>query len=115
LTDTAELDALESREGGGGWSAKVGARGDCRREEGRERTAGGLFLGEGSTAESVGVSLLATTEAFKRLYKLLKPPWTNSIVFASLDDAGKGGAVRSSKVVKALERDAVACKTWRAS
>lgn len=37
------------------------------------------------------------------------------MVFVSLEEAGKGGAVRSSKVVRALERDAVACIWWSAS
>lgn len=91
LLDTAELEALESREGGRGCSGKLGARGDCRRDEGRETTTGevaataeGLLTSleealAGSfclSRDSADVSLellllvgtaLAPTEAFKRL------------------------------------------------
>lgn len=133
FVEAAESDTLESREGGGGWSGKAGARGDCSLEEGIETMTGeetavpaGLLVRAGlvvtllfgpspttiaSSEWSMPVSLLAPTEALKRLYRPLRPLCTISKLLASfVVDAG-GGDVRSSKVVKASERDAVAC-SW---
>lgn len=88
FTDSAELEALESREGGRGFSAeKAGARGDCRRDEGRESTAGELAVTRDGLRASLGalagdlcffqassgascggsLVLLAPTEALRRL------------------------------------------------
>lgn len=136
FADTAELDMFESREGGGGsgWSGNVGASGDCSLEEGTETTTGedtevpaGLLLRAGfvvalffgaapmaapSSSCSMPWSLLTPTEALRRLYRPLRPLCTMSKLLTSfVVDAG-GGEVRSSKVVKASERDAVACIWW---
>ena len=134
LIDTAEAEMLESREGGGGWSEKVGASGDCSLEDDTETITGevmavpaGLFVGGGfvaglllgpvpaatlSSEWSMNWSLLAPTEAFSRLYSPLRPPCIISKLLASLVADAGGGEVRSSKVVKASERDAVAWIWW---
>lgn len=57
-------------------------------------------------------SLLPPTEAFSLLYRPLRPLWTISKLLASFAVEAGGGEVRSSKVVKASERDAVACIWW---
>jgi hypothetical protein len=129
---TAEMEMMESREGGGGGSGKAGASGDCNLEEGTETTTGedtavpaGLFGGAGfltawflaptrapASKGSGPCSLLPPTEAFKRLYRPLRPLWTISKLLASLVMAAGGGDVRSSKVVRPEERDAAACSWW---
>ena len=53
----AEAEVLESREGGGAWSEKVGASGDCRRDEGTETTTGD------ETAVATGLLMVAPTVA----------------------------------------------------
>ena len=66
-----------------------------------------------SSRWSVAGSLLPPTEAFNLLYRPLKPLCTISKLLTSLAVEAGGGEVRSSKVVKASERDAVACIWWR--
>ena len=95
FADITELDVFESREGGGGWSEKVGASGDCSLEEGTETTTGedtavpaGLLGRVGfltalffaptpvtapSSRYSLLCSLLPPTDAFRRLYRPLRP------------------------------------------
>lgn len=122
------LEMLESREGGRA-SAKVAVAGDCSLDDGPDATMGddtevvpGLELAtpcleDGGVAvlpamlpcPSWGCSLAPPTEARKRLYRPLKPPWTRSIPLGSPTTEGAGGTVKSSKVVSVSERDAVAC------
>ena len=126
------LDTVESREGGGGTSGKAAEEGDCSLEEGTETTTGddtaevppGLrptILGlellrfqdpeERLSVPSLAASFVPPTEALIRLYSPLKPPCTSSMPFGSPAVAGAGGAVRSSKVVRESECDAVRC-SW---
>lgn len=131
LLVTVAFDAVESREGGGGRSGKAAEEGECSLDEGTETTTGeetavppglrgttpGLELVRFLEAEerlsgpSLGVSLAAPTDALMRLYRPLKPPWTSSMPFGSPAAAGAGGAVRSSKVVREAECEAVRC-SW---
>jgi hypothetical protein len=112
----------------------VGTSGDCSLDEGTETTTGedtavpaGLFVRGGFVAAlfleaaprpavsskwSMAGSLLAPTEAFNLLYRPLKPLCTISKLLTSFAVEAGGGEVRSSKVVKASERDAVACIWW---
>jgi hypothetical protein len=121
--DMAVAETLESREGGRA-SGKAAVDGDCSLDDGTETAAGedrevppGLRLTEeaGPAAALLTPSLacsLTPTEALKRLYRPLRPPWTSSMPWASPAPGGAGGAVRWSKVVSVSERDAVACIWW---
>jgi hypothetical protein len=134
LLERVMLDMFESREGGSD-SGKAVAEGDCNLDDGPETTTGeetdvppGLcdmipdlyaaLLRVSPAAKSVLAavgSLDPPTEAFRRLYKPLKPPGTRSMPLGSLMDDGAGGTVKSSKVVSVSDRDAVACICWSMS
>jgi hypothetical protein len=126
------FDTVESREGGGGTSGKAVEEGDCSRDEGTETTTGDetaevppglrpITLGrellrfrepeERLSVLSVPASFAPPTDALIRLYRPLRPPCTSSMPFGSPEEAGAGGAVRSSKVVRESECDAVRC-SW---
>lgn len=135
LLDMVVFDMFESREGGS-ISGKEDEDGDCSLDDDTGMTMGeeaevpaGLRLtapGRDDPGELVGplppppppatscdCSLTPPTEALKRLYRPLKPPWTSSMPLASPAPGGDRGAVRSSKVVSVSVRDAVACIWWR--
>lgn len=119
------LDMLESREGGS-VSGKVAVAGDCSLDDGPEATMGdetevpaGLELAAACLDAGCVPALLPwpccvcslppPTEARSRLYRPLKPPWTRSIPLGSPTTEGAGGTVKSSKVVRVSEREAVWC------
>ena len=125
------FETVESREGGGGISGKAAEEGDCSLDEGTETTTGedtavppglrpitlGLELvlclepEEILSVPSLPTSFVPPTDALIRLYRPLSPPCTSSIPLGSPVAAGAGGAVRSSKVVRESECDAVRC-SW---
>jgi hypothetical protein len=122
LLESVVLDMLESREGGRA-SGKVAVAGDCILDDGLEVTMGDgtevppglrvtaadLDAGEVPLLPSCDCSLTPPTEALRRLYSPLKPPWTKSMPLGSPTELGAGGTVKSSKVVSVSERDAWAC------
>jgi hypothetical protein len=133
LLEMAAIEVVESREGGGGASAKLATDGDCSLDEGTETTTGDetvvppglrvtapglvtvlLVPTAAPSPASAVCSLTPPTEALSRLYKPLRPLDTSSVPFGS-SATGAGGAVRSSKVVSPSVRDAVACIWWSAS
>lgn len=131
LLVTVVFERVESREGGGGTSGKAAVEGDCSLDEGTETTTGddtavppGLYprrLGreparflepeERLSVPSLAASFVPPTDALMRLYSPLRPPCTSSMPLGSPAAAGAGGAVRSSKVVREPECDAVKC-SW---
>lgn len=129
LLDMVVFEMVESREGGG-TSGKVVVEGDCSLEDGTDTTTGddtavptGLLVvtgelrapTEGLLVASYVCSLTPPTDARMRLYRPLRPPCTSSMPFGSPVPGGAGGAVRSPKVVRESERDAVVCIWWSAS
>lgn len=125
------LDWIEALEDAGG-SGNLATKGDCIREDEAEAVVGETRAAgpEGWAAEFLPLSLrieassalslpgapatasfAAPTDALKRLYKPLNPPCTISPANALASPLlpGRGG-VKSSKVVRASEREAAVCR-----